>query len=53
MFECGWKQGEAVAELMRVHGYSDVEIRRDLSGIGRIICGRQTQTEGSAAGQIE
>lgn len=40
MFECGWKQGEAVAELMRAHGYIDVEIRCDLSGIGRIICGR-------------
>lgn len=41
MFECGWKQGNQVAELLQTNGYVNVEIRSDLSGIGRIICGQQ------------
>lgn len=36
--ECGWKQGDAVAQLFRAAGWHDVQLQCDLAGIPRIIC---------------
>lgn len=36
--ECGWKQGEQVAELFRAAGWIDVCLQCDLAGIPRIVC---------------
>lgn len=35
--ECGWKQGEQVAELFRAAGWKGVRLMRDLAGIERIV----------------
>jgi len=37
IFEVGYDQGLEVAHLMRAAGFSDVEIRADLSGHDRIV----------------
>lgn len=36
--ECGWKQGNAVAQLFRAAGWRDVQLQCDLAGIPRIVC---------------
>lgn len=38
-FEVGHTQSEAVAELLRLAGFSDIVTERDLSGIPRAVCG--------------
>lgn len=38
LFECGWKQGEAVAALCRDAGLPDVRVETDYSGVPRIVC---------------
>ena len=38
-FEVGTGQADAVAAMMKNHGYSDVEIIPDLSGIDRVVLG--------------
>lgn len=40
LFEIGWNQGHDVAELMRVNGFSDVEVIPDLAGLDRVVRGR-------------
>lgn len=39
LFEVGHDQGKAVHRLMREHGYSNVEVQKDLSGLDRIVVG--------------
>ena len=39
-FEIGSGQGEAVSGRMRQAGFSGVEIKKDLAGLDRIVCGR-------------
>jgi release factor glutamine methyltransferase len=39
--ELGQGQAPAVAELMRAAGFADVEARRDLAGIERVLIGRR------------
>lgn len=38
LVECGWKQGQQVAALFAASGWKNVEVRRDLAGIQRIVC---------------
>jgi release factor glutamine methyltransferase len=38
-FECGFDQAGKVAELLRREGFADVSIKKDLSGIPRIVAG--------------
>jgi release factor glutamine methyltransferase len=38
--EIGSEQGPAVAELVRGAGYAQVEVRRDLAGLERLVAGR-------------
>ena len=38
-FEIGFDQGEEVSELMKKRGYRDVEIRKDLAGLDRVVTG--------------
>jgi release factor glutamine methyltransferase len=38
-FEIGCDQGEAVAELMRAGGYTDVTVGKDLAGLDRVVHG--------------
>lgn len=40
LFEIGCSQGKDVAELMEVHGYGNVMIKKDLSGLDRVVSGR-------------
>jgi release factor glutamine methyltransferase len=37
--EIGWLQGDAVAKLMRTHGWSNVQLLTDAAGNGRVVCG--------------
>lgn len=39
MFEIGCDQGKDVAELMREHGYENVTVKKDLSGLDRVVTG--------------
>lgn len=43
--EVGEGQAAAVAELMRDAGFGEVETRRDLAGIERVVIGRSVKTE--------
>ena len=38
--EIGASQGAAVSDLVRAAGYADVEVRRDLAGLDRVVIGR-------------
>lgn len=38
LFECGWKQGEAVAEICRKAGLCQVQVETDYAGVPRIVC---------------
>ena len=38
-FEIGYDQGESVAELMRKKGFQQVEVKKDLAGLDRIVTG--------------
>ena len=40
LFEIGCSQGKDVAELMTGYGYQDVMIKKDLSGLDRVVLGR-------------
>ncbi len=40
LFEIGCGQGKDVAGLMMSHGYQDVTVRKDLSGLDRVVMGR-------------
>jgi len=39
-FEIGYDQGEAVADLMRQAGFTQVEVSQDLAGLDRVVMGR-------------
>ena len=41
MVEIGYDQGEAVSERMRQAGFSDVQVKKDLGGNDRVVCGRR------------
>jgi release factor glutamine methyltransferase len=43
--ELGEGQAPAVAELMRAAGFAEVEVRRDLAGIERVVVGRSVKVE--------
>lgn len=38
-FEIGYDQGEAVSELMKAHGYTDVAVVKDYAGLDRVVYG--------------
>ena len=40
MFEIGFDQGEAVADLLLKEGYMDVRIIKDLAGLDRVVVGK-------------
>lgn len=39
LYEIGYDQGEAVAELMKDQGYKEVEVLQDLAGLDRVVLG--------------
>ena len=41
LYEIGCSQGEDVAELLRKEGFEDIEIRKDLGGLDRVVLGRK------------
>lgn len=41
--EHGYDQGPAITDLMRIHGYIDIETRRDLAGLERVTIGRKAE----------
>lgn len=40
LYEIGYDQGQDVAELMKKAGFSQVQIKRDLAGLDRVVLGR-------------
>lgn len=38
-FEIGYDQGQAVSELMREHGYREVQVVQDYAGLNRVVYG--------------
>lgn len=46
MYEIGCDQGSDVAEIMKKNGFTEIEIRKDLAGLDRVVIGRKhTQEE--------
>lgn len=45
MFETGCEQGEAVASFMKSAGYEDVRVKKDLSGLDRVVRGRYNREQ--------
>ena len=45
MFEIGYDQGEAVSEMMKVSGYTEVRVVKDLAGLDRVVIGKLAQEE--------
>jgi len=41
LFEIGYGQADAIAQLLRAVGFKDVQFTKDLQGIDRVICGRR------------
>lgn len=39
-FETGYDQGEAVKDLLTTAGFSDIYIKKDLSGLDRVVCAK-------------
>lgn len=39
-FEIGYNQGKAISEMLKEAGFTDVYIKKDLSGLDRVVCGR-------------
>lgn len=46
-FECGYRQAEELAERMRRAGFTDVEKRKDLQQIERVVLGRRPDRKGT------
>lgn len=42
LFEIGFDQGREVSALMEAAGYKEVEIKKDLAGLDRVVCGRRS-----------
>ncbi len=42
LFEIGCGQGKDVSELMESHGFEDVTVKKDLSGLDRVAAGIYT-----------
>lgn len=40
LFEIGYDQAEAVAELLRAAGYGGISVKKDLAGLDRVVCAR-------------
>jgi release factor glutamine methyltransferase len=38
LFEIGYDQGEAVQALLKVAGFSEIRLMKDLSGLDRVVC---------------
>lgn len=38
--EIGYDQGEAVSELLREQGFTEIEVHKDLAGNDRVVCGK-------------
>lgn len=43
--EIGYNQGERVLNLMREHGFENVEIKKDLAGLDRVVSGRLEESD--------
>ena len=41
----GWKQADAVAEILQKYGFSDVCIEKDDAGVPRIVIGRSPRED--------
>ena len=46
-FEIGYDQGKAVRKLLASDGFIEIEVKKDLSGLDRVVCAKRPQ--GSAA----
>ena len=40
LFEIGFDQGKDVSELMKDHGYEEIQVKKDLAGLDRVVIGR-------------
>ena len=45
MFEIGYDQGEALREMMKSAGYSQIQVIKDLAGLDRVVIGKLMQEE--------
>jgi release factor glutamine methyltransferase len=45
LFEIGYDQGEAVAQLLDKAGYEEIQVIKDLAGLDRVVAGRRKNKE--------
>lgn len=48
LYEIGWDQGRAVTEIMENAGFEQITVKKDLSGLDRVVLGQNPLTEVSA-----
>lgn len=41
-FEIGWNQGSEVSKILQDEGFTDIKIKKDLSGLDRVVTGRRS-----------
>ena len=41
VFEVGWQQGMAVQQLLKEHGFTQLELLQDWQGLDRVVCGQR------------
>lgn len=46
IFEIGHDQGEDVSSYMKIHDFQDVQVKKDLAGLDRVVCGVYDTCEG-------
>ena len=39
LFEIGYDQGEAVEQILKASGFSEIKIKKDLAGLDRVVSG--------------
>lgn len=45
-FEIGYDQGEELKKILKLHGFTEVEIKKDLAGLDRIAMGKRKENGG-------
>lgn len=43
LYEIGYDQGEAVSGIMKEYGFEDIQVRKDLAGLDRVVIGRRNE----------
>ena len=43
LFEIGWDQAPEVKEILKKSGFSEIQVKKDLAGLDRVVSGKMKQ----------